>query len=188
MLLEVLAFCLAVIYLLLTHLSQRVNSVKCPELSLCLLSLQHFTLQPLMWTPKCPVEFKMIWLFYIDLIKRWRKCVGVIGVEADTLEAVGGLLNSCHEMFCALGSGSRFSVIPQALHCLLKRSLSVFRRSHDELWQTSGSHLKSGSGCAEDTERTHCIFGCRWHEYLLRVISFLPSSLCVCLFTARRRG
>lgn len=63
MLLEVLAFCLSVIYLLLTHLSQRVNSVKCPELSLCLLSLQHFTLQPLMWRPKCPVEFKMIWLF-----------------------------------------------------------------------------------------------------------------------------
>lgn len=63
MLLEVLAFCLSVIYLLLTHLSQRVDSVKCPELSLCLLSLQHFTLQPLMWRPKCPVEFKMIWLF-----------------------------------------------------------------------------------------------------------------------------
>lgn len=120
------------------------------------------------------------------MTKRWRKCVGVVGVAADTLEAVGGLFNSCHEMFCALGSGSRFSVIPQASHCLLKRSLSVFRRSHDELWQTSGSHLKSGSGCAEDAERTHCIFGCRRHEYLLR--SSLPSSLlCLPVYRSSQR-
>lgn len=101
------------------------------------------------------------------------KMCGAVGVQADTGGSGRPVTLVPWNVLCTWQGESVLSLIPQALYCLLKKRVSPCFAAHTMICgKTSGSQLKSGSGCAEDTGRTHCIFGWRWHEYLLRVISF----------------